>query len=120
MNFTAYAGIGIILVLGIIGFVLLFRQNSLKSEKQKRICIAVGVLQAVHAGLYLTGILDQIAQANGSVAFSICASLSLVCIVTAVWMLRPASQFKHGIKYGMLFVAVLQVLSTIVLFLMPD
>ena len=120
MSFVVYAGIGILLVLAIIGLVILLRQDSLKSENNKRICIAIGGLQAVHAGLYLTGILDKIAQTNAYVAFGICATLSLVCIVMASWMLRPSSKFKHGIKYLMMFVAVLQVISTIVIFFMPD
>lgn len=120
MNFAVYAGIGILLVLAMIGLVIWLRQDSLKSEKNKRICIATGVLQVVHAGLYLTGILDKIAQANVYAAFGICAVLSLLCIVMAVWMLRPSSKFKHGIKYLMMFIAVLQVISTIVIFFMPD
>lgn len=120
MNFTVYAGIGFLLVLAIIGLAILLKQDSLKSENDKRLCIAIGVLQAVHAGLYLTGILDKIAQTNVYIAFGICVVLSLVCIVMAAWMLRPSSKFKHGIKYLMMFVAVLQVISTIVIFLMPD
>ena len=120
MNFAVYVGIGILLVLAMIGSIIFFRQDSLKSENNKRMCIAIGVLQAVHAGLYLTGILDKIAQANIYAAFGICVALSLVCIVMATWMLRPSSKFKHGIKYLMMFVAVLQVISTIVIFLMPD
>ena len=120
MNFTDYAGLGILLVLAMIGLVIWLRQDSLKSEKNKRICIVTGLLQAVHAGLYLTGILDKIAHVNVYVAFGICAALSLVCIVMAAWMLRTSSKFKHGIKYLMMFIAVLQVISTIVIFFMPD
>ena len=120
MNFSVYAGIGILLVLAIIGLVILLRQDSLKSENNKKICIMTGGLQAVHAGLYLTGILNKIAQANAYAVFGICAALSFVCIVMATWMLRPSSKFKHGIKYLMMFVSVLQVISTIVIFLMPD
>ena len=120
MNFSAYAGIGILLVLSIIGLVILLRQDSFKSENNKKIYIATGGLQAVHAGLYLAGILDKIAQANANVAFGICATLSFVCIVMAIWMLRPSSNFKHGVKYLMMFIAIFQVISTIVIFFMPD
>ena len=61
MNFTVYAGIGILLVLTIIGVLILLRRNSFKSENSKRICIVAGTLQAVHIILYLTGLLEKIA-----------------------------------------------------------
>ena len=85
MNFSAYAKIGILLVSAIIGLVILLRLDHLKSENNKKIYIATGGLQAVHAGLYLTGILDKIAQANSYATFGICAVLSLVCIVMTTW-----------------------------------
>ena len=120
MNFAVYTGFGILLVLAIIGLVILLRRSSLKSENNKRICTAIGVLQVVHIGLYLTGILDKLAQTNVSAAFGICAALSLVCLVMAVWILLPSSRLKYGIKYLIMFVAVLQVVGTIVIFFMPD
>ena len=119
MNFIVYLGIGILLVLAIIGLVMLLRQDSLKSNN-KKICILIGILQVVHAGLYLSGILDKIAQANVYAAFGICAALSLACVVMATWMFLPSSKFNHGIKYLMMFIAILQAISTIVIFLMPD
>ena len=119
MNFIVYLGIGILLVLAIIGLVILLRQNSLKSNN-KKICIVIGILQMIHAGLYLSGMLDKIAQINTYTAFGICVALSLICIVMATWMLLPSSKFNHGIKYLMMFIAILQLISTIVIFLMPD
>ncbi len=120
MSFAVYVGIGILLVLAIIGLVILLRQGSLKSENNKRIWIAIGGLQAVHAGLYLTGILDKIAQTNVYIAFGICAIISIICIVMSGWMLLPFSKFKHGIKYLLMFIAILQVISTIIIFLLPE
>ena len=69
MNFTVRAGIGILLVLTIIGLLLLLSRNSFKSENSKRICIVTGALQAVHIILYLTGLLEKIAQINVYIAF---------------------------------------------------
>lgn len=120
MTFTVCAGIGILLVLAIIGFLILLRGDSFKSEKNKSIYIAAGVLQAVHLILYLTGLLDKIAQANVYIAFWLCAVVSLICLVLSVWMLLPFSKFKHGIKYLIMFISVLQVISTIIIFLLPE
>ena len=105
MNFTVLAGIGILLVLTI---------NS------KRIYIVTGALQAVHIILYLTGLLDKIAQINVYIAFGICAVISTICILMSGWMLLPFSKFKHGIKYLLMFIAILQVISTIIIFLLPE
>ena len=64
MNFTVHIGIGILLILTIIGLLILLRHNSLKSENSEKIYIVTGALQAVHVILYLTGLLDKIAQVN--------------------------------------------------------
>ncbi len=120
MGFTVYVGIGVLLVLAMIGLFILLRHDSLKAENNKRICIVVGVLQAVHIILYLTGLLDKIAQINVYIAFGICAIVSIICIVMSGWMLLPFSKFKHGIKYLLLFIAILQVISTIIIFLLPE
>lgn len=118
MIFTVLAGIGILLVLTIL--LILLRRNSFKSEKNKRIYIVVGALQAVHIILYLTGLLEKIAQINVYIAFGICAVVSIICILMSGWMLLPFSKFKHGIKYLLMFIAILQVISTIIIFLLPE
>ena len=120
MNFTVLVGSGILLVLAIIGLLIFLRRNSFKSENSKKIYIVTGALQAVHVILYLTGLLDKIAQVNIYIAFGICAVVSIVCILMSGWMLLPSSKFKHGIKYLLVFIALLQVISTIVIFLFPD
>ena len=120
MNFTVLVGSGILLVLAIIGLLIFLRRNSFKSENSKKIYIVTGALQAVHVILYLTGLLDKIAQVNIYIAFGICAVVSIVCILMSGWMLLPSSKFKHGIKYLLMFIAILQVISTIVIFLFPD
>lgn len=120
MNFTILAGIGILLVLTIIGLLILLRRNSFQSENSKRIYIVTGTLQAVHIILYLTGLLDKIAQINVYIAFGICAVVSVICILMSGWMLLPFSKFKHGIKYLLMFIAIIQVISTIIIFLLPD
>ncbi len=120
MGITVYIASGILLVLAIIGFYILLRRNSLKSQYNKIICIALGVLQAVHALLYLTGLLDKIAQTNVYLAFGICAVISIICIVMSGWMLLPFSKFKHGIKFLFLLISILQVISTIIIFLLPE
>lgn len=120
MNFTVHIGIGILLILTIIGLLILLRHNSLKSENSEKIYIVTGALQAVHVILYLTGLLDKIAQVNIYIAFGICAVVSIMCILMSGWMLLASSKFKHGIKYLLMFIAILQVISTVVIFLFPD
>lgn len=120
MSFTVCAGIGILLVFTMIGSLILLRRDSFQSENSKRIYIAAGTLQAVHILLYLTGLLDKIAQINVSIAFGICAVVSILCILISGWMVLPFSRFKHGIKYLLLFIAILQVISTVMIFLLPE
>ena len=120
MNFTAYIGIGILLVLTIIGSLILLRRNSFKFENSKRIYIVTGALQAVHIILYLTGLLEKIAQINVYIAFGICTIVSIICILMSGWMLLPFSKLKYGIKYLLMFIAILQVISTIIIFLLPE
>ena len=120
MNFTIAVGIGILLILTIIGLLILLRRNSFQSENSKKVYIVTGVLQAVHVILYLTGLLDKIAQVNIYIAFGICAVVSIICILMSGWMLLASSKFKHGIKYLLMFIAMLQVISTVVIFLFPD
>ena len=120
MNFTFHIGIGTLLVLTIIGLLILSGRNSFKSENSKSIYIVTGALQAVHIILYLTGLLDKIAQVNVYIAFGICAVVSIICILMSGWMLLSFSKYKHGIKYLLMFIAILQVISTIIIFLLPE
>ncbi len=90
------------------------------SSENRKIYIAAGALQAVHVVLYLTGLLDKIAQINVYIAFGICAVVSIICVLMSGWMLLPFSKFTHGIKYLLLFIAILQVISTIIIFLLPE
>ena len=120
MNFTVCVGIGILLALAIIGLFILLRRNSFKAENSKRIYIVVGTLQAVHLILFLTGLLEKITRTNVYIAFGICAVVSIICSLMSGWMLLPFSKYKHGIKYLLMFIAVLQVISTIVIFLLPE
>lgn len=120
MNVTVLVGIGILLVLTIIGLLILLRHDSFKSEDSKRIYIVAGALQAVHIILYLTGLLDKIAKVNVYVAFGICAVVSIICILMSGWMLLSFSKFKHRIKYLFMFISILQVISTIIIFLLPE
>lgn len=119
MSYTVLVGSGILLVLVIIGLLILLRRDSFKTENGKRLYIVTGALQAVHVILYLTGLLDTIAQINVYIAFGICAIISVVCILMSSWMLLHSSKFKHGIKYLLVFLAIFQVISTIIIFLLP-
>jgi len=120
MNFIVSAGVGILLVFTIIGSLILLRGDSLQSENNKRIYVLTGGLQAVHLILYLTGALEKITQMNQYIAFGLCAAVSVVCVLLSGWMLLPVSKCKHGIKYLLMFIAILQGISTIVLFLLPE
>lgn len=120
MNFTVSVGIGILLVLTIIGLLILLGCNSFQSENSKRIYLVTGALQAIHIILYLTGLLDKLAQVNEYIAFGFCAVVSIICILMSGRMLLSFLKFKHGIKYLLMFIAILQVIGTIVMFMLPD
>ena len=89
----------------------------MKSERNKKICIATMSLQAVHVILYLTGFLDKVTV---YIAFGICTVISIICIVMSVWLLLPFSKFKNEIKYLFVFFSIIQVISTIIIFLLPE
>ena len=89
----------------------------MKSESNKKICIATMSLQMIHIILYLTGLLDKVTV---YIAFGICSVISIICIVMSLWILFPFSKFKSGIKYLLMFISIIQVISTIVIFLMPE
>ena len=120
MSYTSYLGIGILFVLIVIGLYIYLDYNSLELENNKRIYIIVGSLQIFHIVMYLTGLLDKIVQINVYIAFLICAIISIVCFLVSIWMLLSSSKFKHGIKYLLMFIAVFQVISTIIMFLLPE
>ena len=120
MSYTCYLGIGILLVLMTIGLYIYLDHNSLELENNKRIYIIVGALQIFHIVMYLTGLLDKIVQINAYIAFGICAIISIVCFLVSMWMVLSPSKFKHGIKYLLIFIAVFQVISTIIMFLLPE
>lgn len=119
MSYTCYLGIGILFVLMTIGLYIYLDHNSLE-QNNKRIYIIVGALQIFHIVMYLTGLLDKIVQINVYIAFLICAIISIVCLLASIWMLLSSSKFKHGIKYLLMFIAVSQVISTIIMFLLPE
>ena len=119
MSYTCYLGIGILFVLIVIGLYIYLDHNSLE-QNNKRIYITVGTLQIFHIVLYLTGLLDKIVQINVYIAFGICAIISIVCFLASIWMLLSSSKFKHGIKYLLMFIAVFQVIITIIMFLLPE
>lgn len=106
-------------VLIVIGLYIYLDHNSLE-QNNKRIYIIVGALQIFHIVMYLTGLLDKIVQINVYIAFLICAIISIACFLVSIWMVLSSSKFKHGIKYLLMFIAVFQVISTIIMFLLPE
>lgn len=90
------------------------------TNSNKKISVATAALQATHVILYFTGILDKIAQANVYASFVLCAFISIVCFLLSVWMLLPFANYKHGSKYLFIFLAILQIISTIFIFLLPE
>jgi len=95
-------------------------RKDLINGKNKIIAWVIGVSQAIHIALFFTGLLAVISNANVYVGFAICAFLSLICLTLSLWLVLPFSRFKNGIKYLFLFFAILQVLTTIVIFLLPE
>ncbi len=120
LEITLYLSIGIVLVLVVTGLLIWSRRNVPVTENNKRISIAIGVLQAIHIILYFTGLLEKISQADVYIAFGICAVISMICFLLSVWILLPFSKFRHGIRYLFMVFAILQVLITIFMFLLPE
>lgn len=120
LEITLYLSIGIVLVLVVTGLLIWSRRNVPVTENNKRISIAIGVLQAIHIILYFTGLLEKISQTDVYIAFGICAVISIICFLLSVWILLPFSKFRHGIKYLFMLFAILQVLITIFMFLLPE
>jgi len=115
-----FTAIGLLPIIAFIGVLIYLTRNNLISGTNKIIAWVIGISQAVHAALFLTGVLAIISNANIYVGFAICAFLSLICLSLSVWLILPFSKFYNAIKYLFLFFAFIQVLATIVIFLLPD
>mgnify|MGYP000959698290 CR=1 FL=1 len=89
-------------------------------RKNKIVAVAVGSMQIVHLLLYLTGLLAMISEANVFLGFMICVVLSLLCFVLSIWMLIPPRKFRNAVKYLFVFLAIVQILATIVIFILPE
>lgn len=120
MRFTVYLLIFILLSFGIIGLLVWRNRTAAIAKHNKKILIATGTLQAVHLILYFTGGLNKIGEANIYISFGICAVLSIICLALSIWMLIPLSNNKHSLKYLCIFIALLQVAGTIIIFLLPE
>jgi len=120
MGIVLLSTIGFLAVISIISISIYFTRKHPIDGKNKTLVIIIGVLQPVHILLYFTGILAIIINANAYIGFVICVILSLVCLLLSVWLVLPFSKFSNAIKYMFLFFAVIQVFTTVVIFLLPD
>lgn len=120
MTFTMYSVILILLVITIIGLLIWRNRKFAIIGNNKKISIVTGALQIAHILLYFTGLVDKIGQANIYGSFGICAVISIVCFFLSAWMLLPFSNYKCGLKYLFFFLSVLQVMSTVIIFFLPE
>ncbi|GEM_PF-896107 len=120
MSGTLYLALSILgVIVVIIIFTYLTRKKPVDS-RNKTIAIIIGTIQAAHLLLYLTGLFDTIGKTNIKLSFAISVIFSLICLILSVWNLIPPKKFKHAIKYLFVFLAILQVLATIIIFLLPE
>ena len=120
MGIVLLSIIGFLAVISIIGiFIYLTRKNPIVG-KNKMPVIMIGILQSVHILLYFTGMLAMIINVNPYIGFVICVIFSLICLLLSLWLVLPFSKFNHAIKFMFLFFALIQVFTTVVIFLLPD
>ena len=120
MSGTLYLALSILgVIVVIIIFTYLTRKKPVDS-RNKTIAIIIGTIQAAHLLLYLTGLFDTIGKTNIKLSFAISVIFSLICLILSVWNLIPPKKLKHAIKYLFVFLAILQVLATIIIFLLPE
>ena len=112
MGGMLYLGIGFLLVITIIVISAYLTRNNPVDHKNKAIAVTIGILQAAHALLYITGLLAAIGEAHVYLSFTI--------VVLSIWISLPRNKFKNTIKYLFVFIAVLQTLATIYIFLLPE
>ena len=120
MGVVFLSTIGLLVVISIIGTLIFSSRKEPIDGKDKVITIIIGALQAVHVLLYFTSTLAKIVEANAFIAFAICALLSVVCLLLSLWLLFPFFKFRNTIKYLFAFLAIIQVFTTIMIFLLPD
>ena len=82
--------------------------------------MAIVALQILHLVLFFTDAIASVAEKNVMTAFLICAGISLGCFLLSLWAVLPFSKFDNGVKYFLLFFAIIQVCVTIVMFLLPE
>lgn len=90
------------------------------AHKNKIVAVVVGSMQIVHLLLYLTGLLTMISETNVFLGFMICVVFSLLCFALSIWLLIPPRKFRNAVKYLFVFLAVLQILATIIIFILPE
>ena len=88
--------------------------------KYNKIAILTGSLQGIYILFLFTGLLGKMGQINVYIAFGICAVISIICFLFSIWLLLPFSKFRHGIKYLFILFAVVQILVTIFIYLLPE
>jgi len=119
MGIALLSAIGFLVAVSVIGVSIYATRKNPIDEKYKLPIIIIVALQALHILLYFTGILAAIINANAYVGFIVCVIISFVCLLLSLWLVLQFSKFRNAIKYMFLLFAVIQVLTTIVIFLMP-
>jgi len=120
MGIVILSIIGLLAIISIIGVIIFLTRKKPFDGKNKAIVTIIGVLQAVHILLYFSFALVKMVEANVYIAFVICAALSLVCLILSFWLTLPFSKYKNAIKYLFMFLAIMQVFITVVIFLLPE
>jgi hypothetical protein len=112
--------IGFALIVSIIGLpIILIRKNLIHGKNKVRVMV-IGILQGIHMALYFSNLLAIITETNVYIGFAVCVVLSLTCLLLSLWLMLPVAKFNNAIKYLFLLFAVIQILTTIIIFLLPD
>lgn len=120
MGITLYLLIGLLLIISITGVLIYLNHKSPIDGKNKVIVITIVTLQIVYIFLYFTGALAMICETNVYLGFTVCVLISLICLLLSIWLILPFSKFRNAIKYLFAFFAVIQALTTVVIFLLSE
>ena len=108
---------GFALVLSLIGAAIVATHGTPIGRGAKISCAVIAVLQVVHIVLYATSAMAKLYYSNYTIALIISIAITAVCFCLSAWLFIPKADCRHGIKYLLVFIALIQIFAVVVTFI---
>ena len=108
--------LGVALVLSLIGAALVASRGMPIGRRAKIVSIIISALQAAHIVLYVTSAMAKMYYSSPAAALIISCVLTVVCVPLSVWLFFPKAECRHGIKFILAFLSLLQIMTVLATF----